>query len=103
MELTCVFFGAVFLIAGIAFACGKVHVRLSAWKAMPPQEKAAVRIVPLCRNIGTFISLSGVIFLARGVWPACSGRGFAAAMIVWLIAAGLDVRYIGRSGRYLAR
>jgi len=37
------FFGATFCVAGFAFACGKVHTHLSAWKAMPQEEKEKIQ------------------------------------------------------------
>ena len=84
MDYTCIFFGVLFTIAGFVFACGKGHIHLSAWKNMPQEEKEKIKIVPLCRNIGEVIALNGIIFLMRG----------------WLMIAGFDVWYIGKSNRY---
>ena len=100
MDYTCMFFGILFTAAGLLFACGKGHTHLSAWKAMPQEEKDKIRIGPLCRNIGAMIFLSGSIFLAKGAWPGSESRWFVCAMIVWLITAGFDVWYITKSGRY---
>ena len=38
MNVTCIFFGILFTIAGFLFACGKGHIHLSAWKEMPQEE-----------------------------------------------------------------
>lgn len=100
MQFTCAFLGIVFIAAGILLAAGRVHPRLAQWKNMPPQERDKLRILPLCRNIGAVIGLCGVVFLARGLWPGFAGRWFSAAMVVWFCVAGLDVRYIAKSGRY---
>ncbi len=100
MNFTCIFFGILFCIAGIIFACGKGHVHLSAWKAMPEEEKRKIKILPLCRNIGEVIALNGMIFLLRGLWSGFSEHWFVCAMIAWLIIAGLDVWYIGKSNCY---
>lgn len=101
MDYICIFFGAVFLIAGIMFASGKGYINSSAFKNMSQKDKEKIKIVPLCRNIGGMIALSGIIFLIKGFWTGFSKRGFMCTMILWLIAAGLDVWYISKSDRYL--
>ena len=68
MNLTCIFFGIIFTIAGFMFACGKGHIHFSSWKNMPQEEKEKIKIVPLCRNIGEVIALNGLIFLLKGLW-----------------------------------
>ena len=103
MNFTCIFFGIVFLAAGIVFFAGKVHIHLSAWKAMPEQEKAKIRIKPLCRNIGTVISLCGLLFLTGGVWSSFKDHVFVWAMMAWLLLAGIDVYYIDKSNRYMQK
>ena len=100
MNFTCIFLGILFCIAGIMFACGKVHVHLSAWKAMPEEEKRKIKILPLCRNIGEVIALNGVVFLLKGLWTGFSEHWFVCAVIAWLIIAGFDVWYIEKSNRY---
>ena len=69
MNVTCIFFGIIFTIAGFMFACGKGHIHLSSWKNMTQEEKDKIKIVPLCRNIGEVIALNGLIFLLKGLWP----------------------------------
>ena len=100
MNITCVVFGILFSAAGALFAAGKLHTHLPAWKRMPPEEKEKIRILPLCRNIGEVILLSGIIFLLNGFWSAFRGHWFTAAMIAWLVVAGVDVYLIGKSRRY---
>ncbi|MGI5959132.1 MAG: DUF3784 domain-containing protein [Massiliimalia sp.] len=100
MDYTCIFFGVLFIIAGTVFALGKGHIYLTAWKNMPQKEKEKIKIGPLCRNVGEMMILNGVIFLTKGIWPAFDNRWFVWAMILWLIAAGLDVCYISKSRRY---
>jgi len=100
MDITCIIFGFIFLIAGILFAMGKLHTRIKAWQAMCQQEKEAIRIEPLCRNIGSMIALCGGIFLLGGWWESFRHSGFTIAMIAWLVIAGIDVWQIGKSGRY---
>ena len=34
---------------------------------MPQEEKDKIKILPLCRNIGKIIVLSGIIFLMKGL------------------------------------
>ena len=100
INYTCVLFGLLFLAAGGLFAAGKLHGHIAAWRDMPPQEKARIRIRPLCRNIGEMIALSGLVFLLGGLWPGFRDRWFVLAMIGWLVAAGADLYYIERSHRY---
>ena len=100
MDFTCIFFGVLFTIAGFLFVCGKGYIHLSAWKNMPQEEKDKIKIIPLCRNIGEVIALNGIIFLMKGLWSGFSNHWFVCAMTAWLIVAGFDVWYIGKSNRY---
>ena len=100
MNGTCIFFGAMFAAAGVLFALGKIHPHLAAWKRMPEEEKQKINILPLCRNIGTMIFLSGLCFLIYGFFPALPKAWFSGAMVIWLIAAGLDVCFISKSSRF---
>ena len=100
MNITCIFFGMIFSIAGILFAAGKLHPHLSAWKYMPEEEKEKVNIVPLCRNIGEVVLLSGIIFLFKGLIPSFQEHWFTGAMIAWLIVAGLDLWFISKSRKF---
>lgn len=100
MNITCTILGILFCTGGILFACGKGHVHLSAWKAMPPEEKEKIKIEPLCRNIGEVIVLNGIIFLMKGLLPGFTDHWFTWTMLAWLGIAGFDVWYIGKSNRY---
>lgn len=99
MNFTCIFFGVIFIAAGILFALGKCHIHIAAWKNMPCEEKEKINIKALCRNIGVMISLCGVIFLIGSFFSFI----FIFAMIVWLIAAGIDVYVINKSRRYILK
>ena len=100
MNLTCIFFGVIFTIAGFMFAYGKDHIHFSSWKNMPQEEKEKIKIVPLCRNIGEVIVLNGLIFLLKGLWPGFEKHWFVIAMIAWFIVAGFDLLDIEKSDRY---
>ena len=100
MNITCAAFGLIFCIAGIIFGMGKGHIHLRAWKSMPEEERMKIKIVPLCRNIGMMIILCGVIFLLGGFWNAFKSNAFIWAMVFWMLAAGIDVYFIGKSNRY---
>ncbi len=101
MDYVCIFFGAVFLIAGVTFACGKGRVYSYALKNMKREEKEKIKITPLCRNVGAIIALSGIIFLVKGFWSGFLNRWFVYTIVLWLIAAGIDVYYISKSSRYI--
>lgn len=100
MDFVCVFFGVLFIITGFVFFFGKAHIHLSAWKNMPQEEKDKIKIIPLCRNIGEVIILSGIIFLMKVLSSDFSSHWFMGSMVAWLIVAGLDVWYITKSERY---
>ena len=100
MDFICIFFGILFSMVGFMFFLGKAHIHLSAWKNMPQEEKDIIKILPLCRNIGKVITLSGIIFLMKGLWIDFSNHWFVGSMIAWLMIAGLDVWYITKSERY---
>lgn len=103
MMLPSVYFGLLFLLFGTLFACGKCHSHLAAWKNLSESEKAAINIVPLCRNIGAMIALCGVLFLINGLAGGGSHHWFILSMSAWMLAAGGDVYYIEKSGRYSNR
>ncbi|MCD8214941.1 MAG: DUF3784 domain-containing protein [Clostridiales bacterium] len=100
MNYMCIFLGIIFITAGIAFALGKVHKHLFAWKVMPDNEKEGIKIEALCRNIGEMIILSGIIFILSGLCAGFSEAMFTVVMIVWMIIACFDVYYISKSSRY---
>ncbi len=100
LNWTCLIFGILFLVGGILFFVGQIHSRVKAWQNMPEEEKATVRIKPLCHNIGIVIMLCGVVFLASGIWSAFKDNAFAWCMIGWMVACAADLVYIERGKRY---
>ena len=100
MNFTCIFFGILFFVAGVLFAAGKLHEQITTWKNMPMEEKHRIKIMPLCRNIGTMIALSGVIFLIKGFCQGFRNQLFVMAMILWLILAGIDLYLIEKKHWY---
>lgn len=101
MDYVCMFLGILFTTGGIFFAFGEIHKHLSAWQKMPDEEKSRIKIKPLCRNIGGMIALNGIIFILKGCCAGFSDRIFQAAIILWLVIAGLDVCCISKSSRYI--
>jgi len=99
--LVCVVFGSIFVVIGAMFFDGLALRWVEGWQTMPAEEKEKIQIKPLCRNIGTAIILAGGIILAAGLFPAFADAGFRWAMVGWLVLCGLDVFYIGKSGRYI--
>ena len=100
MNITCIVFGAIFVITGILFYFGLLLSTIKAWKNMPIEEKQKVKIKPLCHNIGIIIGLSGVIFLFAGFIPVFKEKYFIYAMLIWLVIAGLDAYWIIKTKRY---
>lgn len=101
MNITCICFGLLFIAAGCVFFAGKGHIHLSTWKYMPDKEKENIKIIPLCHNIGSMISLCGFVFVLSGLWSSFKEYGFVWSMIIWLLLAGVDVYFIGKSKRYI--
>lgn len=99
MNMTCILFGGIFVAAGALFYFGRGHTRLWAFKQMTDEEKKAIAIGPLCRNVGSMIALCGLIFLAAGLWEPFKERAFTWCIIGWLVLSGADVYLIGK-GRY---
>ena len=100
MNYTCIFFGAMFFITGVLFAKGRLHDYINAWKYMPDKEKQCIKIRPLCRNIGSVISLSGIIFLLKGLINGFGDRLFVSTMILWLVISGIDIYFIEKKHIY---
>lgn len=100
MDLVYIAFGLIFSVFGVLFAYGKVLPYLKAWQNMSEEEKAQIRIEPLCRNIGIMIVLSGLIFFFRGMIPGFSHSLFIALIVAWLVGAGFDCYWIEKSARY---
>lgn len=100
MNISCLIFGTLFVTFGLMFSLGKIHSHITPWKAMNDDEKAIIKIKPLCHNIGFMIILCGGIFLTGGVWSFFKAHLFVWCMIVWLILSGIDVCWIEKSQRY---
>lgn len=92
--------GALFAAAGAFVYTGRALKHLAAWNAMSPQEQRRIRAGALCRNAGTVIAASGLLFLIGGVWPLFRERAFIWCILIWLVLAGADVCWMERSGRY---
>lgn len=93
-------FGILFLACAVAFFNGYALRWIKGWQSLPQAEQEQIRILPLCRNIGGMLALAAAAFFAAGLSPAFREGGFRWAMIGWLILSGLDVWFIGKSGRY---
>lgn len=98
----CIVFGAAFLVLGILFYVGKAMFLIPGWTQMTKQEKVEIRIVPLCKNVGSLIALSGIILLCGAAFPGFMETGLRWAMIGWLVLCVLNLLFISRSGRYTA-
>ena len=100
MHAACLFFGILFITGGVLFRQGRLHVYLNAWKQMPQEEKEKINAEALCANIGTMILLCGMIFFLAGISAHFKEHYFVWDMILWLIASGIDVCYIEKTGKY---
>lgn len=100
MQVVSILWGIIFLVVGILFINGKVHIHLSYWKNLTDAEKKKIKIKALCHNIGKIIILASFIFLINGIFLKAGNNWFVIFMIGWMIIAGGDVWYIEKSGRY---
>lgn len=100
MNPICVFLGVIFIIAGLGFARGKKYPRSSNWRNLSSKEWKETDNVPLRRNVGGVIMLSGFIFLSKGMMAGFTKKWFTIAMISWFMVAVLDLLYIEKSGKY---
>lgn len=67
---------------------------------MTQEEKDAIPMHVLGHNIGTIISLCGLIFIINGIFEKYNRHFFIPSMVIWLVIAGVDVFYIGKSKKY---
>lgn len=100
MTYVCVFLGILSIIGGIVFAFSKIYKKMPTWQKMSNDEKKKINAELLCRNVGTMISLNGIIFILRGFCTAFSEQIFTIAIVIWMVIAVLDVYYISKSKRY---
>lgn len=100
LNMTCLVFGALFLATGLVLFFGKGYTRLSVWKKMSDEERGAIRILPLCRNLGLMIGLCGLLFAAAGLSDAFKARAFTFCIIGWFGLCCADIVFIEKSRRY---
>lgn len=100
MNLYCITFGLIFLVAGIAFFMGVGPNWIKEWREMSQKEKSKIRIRELSKNIGCVFMAASGIFLISGVNAAFMEAAFTWCMVAWFILTGIDVVYIAKSNRY---
>lgn len=100
MNYLCMFLGVIFCCSGVLFALGKLHNYLTAWRVMEEQERKAVKIKPLCRNVGFMIIVYGMIFTICGYLHLEQTEIFRWAVVLWSIASLGDVYFISKSSWY---
>jgi len=100
MNATCLMFGIVFVLAGIALASGKLIPHMKVWKNMSEEERAGIRMKALCLNLGLMVSLCGVIFLTAGIWEAFLFKAFSKCMLAWFVLCVIDFWRINKGSRY---
>ena len=88
-------------ISHVVARCGYVEYRDEVLPIDNGGMQSVVSVVDEMLQDGMkVIALSGIIFLIKGFWSSYVERWFTAAMIVWMLLAGFDVWYIGKSDRY---
>lgn len=100
MNLHCIAFGLIFLVAGIAFFIGIGPNWIKAWREMPMEEKSKIRMNELSKNIGCVFLIASAIFLASGFSPVFLNAAFVWSMVAWFVLTGIDVAFITKSNRY---
>lgn len=67
---------------------------------MSPEQRSKVNIKPLCRNIGTAISIVGVILIVAGLWEFFLSEIFLWAMLAWAVYVVIDFCYIMKNNSF---
>ncbi len=86
--------GVVILVFGLLFFFRKILKYFHFWKKMSPSERSKVNTKPLCRNVGSVISLAGVILIVAGLWEFFLSEIFLWAMIAWVVIVVFDFSYL---------
>ncbi|MCD8316814.1 MAG: DUF3784 domain-containing protein [Eggerthellaceae bacterium] len=100
MDILCIVFGVPVLALGIAFWKGRALNYSHAWRTMPEEDKAAINMDRINKNLGIAVLACAVILLACGLF---SGIRVALGPLftVWAVAVLIDAVYISRSKRYI--
>jgi len=95
---------AIALIAvGIAFFTGKAMKYVKDYQRMDEEEKANIKIRPLCKNISVMFFIAAVIFAISGFSETFRHDYFTWCMVGWFALGVADTVYIGKSKRFVHR
>jgi hypothetical protein len=90
----------ILLVIGVVFYSGKAASYIKGYQDMPGEEKKAVNINPLCKNLSAVFFLAAVIFGIAGYSEWFRLVCFKWAMIGWIVLCCADIVFINKSGRY---
>lgn len=102
MNISCLLFGLIMAVCGLLFWTGHGHKHIRAWKQMSEAERAQIRILPLCRNIGGMLFLCSALLLLSGLSATFRERAFHWGIVLWMLLCIADLYWIEKSGRYRA-
>ena len=96
MNITCFIFAVVFLICAIMFLTGKGYLFIANWKKLSQEEKNEIPLKELSKNISILLFCCSILFFIAGFFSNFREHYFGIFMIIWLVAAGVDVYFIGK-------
>jgi hypothetical protein len=97
----CYTVACILIVAGILFYTGKAASYIEGYRDMPEEEKRAVNIKPLCKNVSIVFFLAAVIFAIAGYSALFRLEYLKWTMICWIALCCADIVFINKSGLYV--
>jgi hypothetical protein len=94
----CYTFSILLLCVGAFFYSGKAADHIKGYVDMPDEEKKAVDIKPLCKNLSVMFFLAAVVFGIAGYSEWFRLVCFKWAMIGWIALCCADIVFINKGG-----
>jgi hypothetical protein len=94
----CYMVSIMLLVVGAFFYSGKAADHIKGYVDMPDEEKKAVNIKPLCKNLSVMFFLAAVIFGIAGYSEWFRLVCFKWAMIGWIALCCVDIVFINKGG-----
>ena len=93
MKLASFVFGVIFILCGILILCNQINVFLG--KAKKSKEEInSPKFKSFTRNVGTLITIGGIILAVNGIWTYYAEHVFIWVFLAWLILGIGDVAFI---------
>ena len=77
---------------------GKGSLFIPNWEKLSQEEKDKIPLQKLSSNMGIVLGSCAVILFAGGLLNSFREHFFVPLMVAWLVATGIDVYFIEKSG-----